>query len=164
MLSHEYMGMPTVLKAVLSGDDNVKTVFYAHEVASVRPIVECEPGHDTMFYNVMERASKKGQILEEVFPQCRTNFKHSLVKAARYCDHVFCVGDYIVKELHFLDEHFGRMGIDLVYNGIPAEPISLEEKHTSRNILRGYAKNLLGSEPTWTFTHVARPVLSKGRF
>ncbi len=162
MLSHEYMGMPTVLKAILSGDDKVKTVFYAHEVASVRPIVEREPGHDTMFYNVMEHADKQGKTLEEIFPQCRSNFKHSLVKAAKYCDHVFCVGDYIVKELHFLDDHFYRMGIDLVYNGIPAEPITLEEKHTSRNILKQYSKNLLGTEPTWTFTHVARPVLSKG--
>jgi len=88
MLSHEYMGMPTVLKAVLSGDDNVKTVFYALEVASVRPIVECEAGHDTMFYNVMDLAAEKGQTLEEIFPQCRTNFKHSLVKAAKYCDQI----------------------------------------------------------------------------
>ncbi|MCK5113396.1 MAG: hypothetical protein KAR11_01385 [Phycisphaerae bacterium] len=162
IVSHEFMGMPTALAAKLDHEYDFKTVFYAHEVAPMRPLVEKSPGHDTMFYNVMEHADKQGKTLEEIFPQCRSNFKHSLVKAAKYCDHVFCVGDYIVKELHFLDDHFYRMGIDLVYNGIPAEPITLEEKHTSRNILKQYSKNLLGTEPTWTFTHVARPVLSKG--
>ena len=39
-LSHEYMGMPLALKAVLHGSPNTRTVFYAHEVASVRPLVE----------------------------------------------------------------------------------------------------------------------------
>ncbi|MBN1555143.1 MAG: hypothetical protein JXA11_10385 [Phycisphaerae bacterium] len=163
ILAHEYMGMPTALKAVLDGRRNVRTVFYAHEVASVRPIVEKLPGHDTMFYNVLGRAETKDQTLEDVFPQVRENFKHPLVKAARYCDHVFAVGDHIASELKFLDSHFLRPGmIDLVYNGIPAEEITLSQKQHSRALLKEYARNLLGEEPTWIFTHVARPVLSKG--
>jgi glycosyltransferase involved in cell wall biosynthesis len=162
LLSHEYMGMPTVLKAVLDGADNVKTVFYAHEVASVRPIVEDLPGHDTMFYNVMKQARKKGLSLEAVFPETLQNYKHPLVRAARYCDHVFAVGDYVEAELHFLDSHFDRMGIDLVYNGIQAEALSLEEKYSSRALLKKYTSNLTGNTPDWIFTHVARPVRSKG--
>ena len=162
LLSHEYMGMPTALKAILDGEDNIKTVFYAHEVASVRPIVENEPGHDTMFYNVMEQAHAAGQTLEEVFPQVHENYKHPLVKASRYCDRIFAVGDYVAKELAFLDTHFSRVETDLVYNGIPAEPCTLAEKKQSREMLGAYLESVLGYRPTWIFTHVARPVLSKG--
>src|SRR5262249_43082960 len=50
IFSHEYMGMPTALAAVLEGPgSNFRTIFYAHEVATMRRIVEAHPGHDTMF-------------------------------------------------------------------------------------------------------------------
>lgn len=162
ILAHEYMGMPTALKAILDGSERVRTVFYAHEVASVRPIVEKKPGHDTMFYNVMARASAEGLTCEELFPFISDSYKHPLVKAARYCDHVFAVGDYIVSELQFLDRHFKTMDIDLVYNGIPAERITVDRKLASRELLQRYAENLFGARPAWVFSHVARPVLSKG--
>jgi hypothetical protein len=162
LLAHEYMGMPTALKAALAGSPNTRTVFYAHEVASVRPIVENTPGHDTAFYNVLRRASADGRSLEQVFPQVLSNYKHPLVKAGRYCDHIFAVGDYIVDELRFLDPHYRRMDIDLVYNGIPDIVLPVEEKQASRDKMACYAENLLERRPTWTFTHVARPVLSKG--
>ena len=162
ILSHEYMGMPTALRAILDGSPRTRTVFYAHEVATVRPIVEDSPGHDTMFYNVMDRASKAGKSCDEVFPWVRANYKHPLVKAARYCDNVFAVGDYVVDELRFLDPHFQTMDIDLVYNGVPAEKITIKEKLASKARLQQYAKNLLDHRPDWIFTHVARPVLSKG--
>ncbi len=162
ILAHEYMGMPTALKAILDGSQNVSTVFYAHEVASVRPIVEKKPGHDTMFYNVLAGASADGRTCEELFPFVSDNYKHPLVKAARYCDHVFAVGDYIVRELQFLDRHFKTMDIDLVYNGIPAERITVDQKLASKDLLRAYAERLFGVRAEWIFTHVARPVLSKG--
>ena len=54
IISHEFMGMPTVLAAMLEPYCNFRTVFYAHEVATIRRIVEEQPGHDTMFYNVMQ--------------------------------------------------------------------------------------------------------------
>jgi len=162
LLSHEYMGMPTALKAVLDGAPRTRTVFYAHEVATVRPIVEKAPGHDTMFYNVMERVAADGRTCEDVFPQVAENYKHPLVKAARYCDHVFAVGDYVVDELKFLDPHFQTMDIDLVYNGIPAEQITFEQRLASKGLLQQYAETLTGRRPDWIFSHVARPVLSKG--
>ncbi len=161
-LAHEYMGMPTALKTILSGAPNTRTVFYAHEVASVRPIVEKMPGHDTMFYNILELAQNSGHDLEDIFPSVVDNCKHALVKAARYCDCVFAVGDYVVDELRFLEHHFRTTEIDLVYNGIPVYPLTLDEKHASRNRMRQYAENLFGHRPDWIFTHVARPVLSKG--
>ena len=162
ILGHEYMGMPTALKAVLAGSPNTRTVFYAHEVASVRPIVEKRAGHDVMFYNVLCAQAGDGRTLEEIFPEVTANYKHALVKAARYCDHVFAVGDYIESELRFLDRHFRTMDIDLVYNGVPALPATLAEKLASRARMQKYAENLFGRKPTWVITHVCRPVLSKG--
>ena len=162
ILSHEYMGMPTALKAVLDGNDNIRTVFYAHEVASVRPIVEDMPGHDTMFYNVLDAAEEQSRFIEDVFPSVHANYKHPLVKAARYCDHIFAVGDFVIREMKFLDPHFETMDIDLVYNGIPAFELTLDEKLAARDRMRTYAETLFGNKPTWVFSHVARPVLSKG--
>jgi len=162
ILAHEYMGIPTALKAVVSQPQRVRTVFYAHEVASVREVVEKCPGHDTMFFNLMERAGRGKLTLEQLFPSVLDNFKHALVKAGRYCDAVFAVGDSIVSELKFLDPHYRTMDVDLVYNGFPAEKISLNERRDAHARMRLYAKNLFGSEPRWIFTHVARPVLSKG--
>jgi len=162
LLAHEYMGMPTALKAVLDGSFGMRTVFYAHEVASVRPVVETSPGHDTMFYKVLDRACGEGKTLEEVFPAVASNFKHQLVKAGRYCDAVFAVGDFVEQELRFIDPHFRTMEIKTVYNGIPSAPLSDAQKRQSGQLLRAYAENLFGSRPTWIFSHVARPVLSKG--
>jgi len=160
-LAHEYMGMATALKAVLAGRPRTRAVFYAHEVASVRPIVEGRPGHDTMFYNVLRTARQSGLTLEDVFPAVAKNFKHPLVKAARYCDGVFSVGDSVIEEMRFLDRYFKTMEIDLVYNGIPAMPLSLKDKRLSRDRMKQYAENLFGVRPDWIMTHVARPVVSK---
>ena len=160
-LAHEYMGMPLALKVILSGSHKSRTVFYAHEVASVRPIVEHYPGHDTMFYNVLQNESSNGRCVQEVFPTVSENYKHPLVKAAMHCDHVFCVGDYVQSELEFLDPHFRTRDCDLVYNGVQAMPLTLEQKHASRDRMKKYAHNLFGVDPTWVFTHVCRPVMSK---
>jgi len=162
ILAHEYMGMPTALKAVLDARTKTRTVFYAHEVASVRPIVEEARGNDTMFYNVLSAASREWRSMEEIFPSVLANYKHPLVKAARYCDHVFAVGDYIESELRFLDPHFRTKEIDLVYNGIPSVPFTLDQKHASRAKMLEYADALLGYRPAWIFTHICRPVVSKG--
>jgi hypothetical protein len=162
ILAHEYMGMPLALKAVLAGAPNTRTVFYAHEVASVRPIVEKAEGHDTMFYNVLGQAGQQDRELQDLFPSVHENYKHPLVRSARYCDRVFAVGDYVREELRFLDRHFRTKDIDLVYNGIPSMKISLAEKRASGERMRAYCRGLFGFTPTWIFTHVARPVLSKG--
>ena len=160
-LSHEYMGMPLALKVVLDGSPNCRTAFYAHEVASVRPLVELHEGHDVMFYNVLERMGDTEQSLEDVFPEVRGNFKHPLVRAARYLDHIFAVGDYVRKELRVIDPHFKYLPIDQVYNGIPARRIDLETKQANKDRMVSYAENLFGDRPNWILTHVARPVLSK---
>jgi hypothetical protein len=160
-LAHEYMGMPLALKAVLQGSPSTRTVFYAHEVASVRPLVEKREGHDTMFYNVLARLLESDRVLEDVFPEVGANFKHAVVRAARYVDHIFAVGDYVEKELRVLESHFRYQPIHRVYNGIPARKINLATRRANKGRMAQYAQNLFGDRPEWILAHVARPVLSK---
>jgi len=162
IISHEFMGMPTVLAAILEPECNFRTVFYAHEVATMRHIVEEHPGHDTMFYNVIKQAHREGLCVSEVFGDQSTYFKHCLVEASKYCDRIFAVGDYVVDELRFLAPEFETAEIDIVYNGIPAYQIGLEEKRASKAKLQKYCENLLGYKPDYVFTHVTRLVRSKG--
>ncbi|MCF7956408.1 MAG: glycosyltransferase [Phycisphaerae bacterium] len=162
IVAHEYMGMPTALAAKLDDSFDFKTVFYAHEVATMRPIVEKSPGHDTMFYNVMENAHENGMYVNEVFGDQNHYFKHALVDASRFCDTILAVGDYVVKELKFMAPEFDLADIDLTYNGIPAFEISMEEKHNSKRKLQDYCYNLLGLRPDYVFTHVTRMTPSKG--
>jgi hypothetical protein len=162
IISHEFMGMPTALAAILETECNFKTIFYAHEVATMRHIVEEHPGHDTMFYNVIKQAHGEGLYVNEVFGDQSNYFKHSLVEASKYCDRIFAVGDYVVEELRFLAPEFESAPIDIVYNGIPAYQINLAEKQASKSKLQQYCENLLGYKPDYVFTHVTRLVRSKG--
>jgi hypothetical protein len=162
VISHEFMGMPTALAAVLESCCNFKTIFYAHEVATMRRIVEEHHGHDTMFYNAMKRAHKNELFVNDVFGDQNTYFKHSLVEASKYCDHIYAVGDYVMDELRFLAPEFENARINVVYNGIPAYKISVQDKLASKKKLRRYCENLLGYKPDFIFTHVTRLVKSKG--
>ena len=163
ILSHEYMGMPTALAAIMeSGKSNFRTIFYAHEVATMRRIVEGHPGHDTMFYNVMRSAMAAGHFVEDVFGDQSGYYKHALVKAAKYCDGIFAVGDYTLKEIRFLGPEFLAVDAQVAYNGVPCWKIDAAEKMNSRRKLQQYCKTLLKYEPDYVFTHVTRLVPSKG--
>ena len=162
VVSHEFMGMPTVLAAIVDAGCNWRTAFYAHEVATMRRIVEKHPGHDTMFYNAMKRGQERKLCVSEVFGNQSWYFKHVLVEASRYCDAICAVGDYIVDELRFLAPGFQTTRIDTVYNGIPAYESSVGEKLHSKRKLQVYCERLLGYRPDFVFTHVTRLVQSKG--
>ncbi len=162
IISHEFMGMPTALAGILEPSCNFGTIFYAHEVATMRRIVEEHPGHDTMFYNVMRKAHSEGLNVTEVFGEQDSYFKHCLVEASKYCDRIIAVGDYVVDELRFLASEFETADIDIVYNGIPAYQIDVAEKIASKGKLQQYCENLLGYKPDFIFTHVTRLVQSKG--
>ena len=162
VISHEFMGMPAALAAMIERNCNFKTVFYAHEVATMRHIVEEHPGHDTMFYNAMHKAHDEERNVNEVFGDQSHYFKHSLVEASKYCNRIYAVGDYVMDELRFLAPEFDSAQIDIVYNGIPAYQISVEEKLASKEKLQQYCENLLHYKPDFVFTHVTRLVRSKG--
>src|SRR5205085_3576119 len=134
---HEYMGMPTCLAAVMEGEaGNFRTIFHAHECATMRRIVEGHQGHDTMFYNVMRSAMAEGHFVDDVFGDQNGYYKHALVRAARFCDTIFAVGDYTLKEMRFLGAELMHVNAQLAYNGVPCWKISVEEKMASRNKLR----------------------------
>jgi hypothetical protein len=162
IISHEFMGMPTVLAAKLDSTYDFRTVFYAHEVAPMRLIVEKNSGHDTMFYNTMKRARQMRLSVSEVFGDQSHLFKYALVDASRHCDAILAVGDSVVEELRFMAPEFSLADIDVSYNGVPAYEIGLAEKHESKAKLQQYCENLLGYRPDFVFTHVTRLVMSKG--
>jgi glycogen synthase len=162
IVAHEFMGMPTALAAILEKSCDFKTVFYAHEVATVRNIVEKQSGHDTMFYNVMKYCQENKFYINEVFGDQSDYFKHPLVEASKHCDYIFAVGDYTADELRFLSPEFEMANINIVYNGIPAQRITAAEKIRSKGKLQQYCENLLGYRPDFIFTHVTRLVKSKG--
>lgn len=161
-LAHEYMGMPTALKAVIEDEEDVHTAFYAHEVATVRPHVEAHGGHDTRFYNVMAEARRLGLYIEDVLGDQWGAYRHALIDRAQFCDAVFAVGDQVVEEYEFLSPACAEASISLVYNGIPSADITLADKQASKARLAEYCENLLGYTPDHVFTHVTRLVLSKG--
>lgn len=162
ILAHEFMGMPTALAGLLDPAHNYRTLFYAHEVAPIRKVVEDHPGHDTMFYNVLKQARRDNLYMEDVFGDQRHFFKHALVHASRFCDNILAVGDEVVNELRFLDPAFRHVDIDLCYNGLPAYDVSMDELRQSQERLRHYADNLLGFRPDYLFSHVTRTTVSKG--
>ena len=162
IISHEFMGMPTVLAAKLEPYCNFRTVFYAHEVATMRRIVEERAGHDTMFYNVIQQAYKDGLYVDDVFGDQSSYFKHALVEASKYCDRIYAVGDLVADEMRFLAPDFETVDINIVYNGVPAYDISIDEKRQAKEKLQGYCESLLGCRPDYIFTHVTRLVRSKG--
>ena len=115
-----------------------------------------------MFYNTMARAMEQGLSVSDVFGDQSGFYRHALIARSHFCDAIFAVGDHIPQELRFLGPQFEDREIDLVHNGVPAVAISLEEKLGSRALLQQYAENLLGWRPDTVFTHVTRPVISKG--
>jgi hypothetical protein len=161
ILCHEFMGLPLWYAAELNAAGRFKSAFVAHEVATVRPIVESDGGHDTRFYNVMRRAIDENMYLEDVFGAQTWNFKNDMLRTAARCDHVLAVGDLVVDELRFLSPQFRNKRIDLVYNGTPSKPVALKDIRASAAKLRGYAQSLVGFEPTFIFSHVTRMVVSK---
>ncbi len=162
IVAHEFMGLGLAYRAIMQGDNRYKTVFYAHEVATVRPLIEDGEGRDIAFYNALRRGRAEGTYIEDYFGTQNGYFKHALVRQAWRCDAVLAVGDLVVDELRFLGPEFAKRTIDLVYNGVPAHQLSRAEKERASDKLKAVCEGLLGWKPEWLFTHVTRLVRSKG--
>ena len=161
IVAHEWLGLPVVFAAQINEPEQWRTVFYAHEAATARMLVEGHDGHDTRFYNALLRARDSHLPLDTVFGDQSAYFKHAIVRQAVHCDAIFAVGDLVREELRFLGGHFTNYAIDLVYNGINVEEITVAERLESKRRLQDYCLTLLGYRPDFVFTHVARLVLSK---
>ena len=160
-ISHDFMGLPLALKVKLEGQPSDRTIFHAHEVATARGLTEGRAGHDTMFYNVMRRAAASGLCLDQTFGSQHHYWKHAIFCLAHFLDGIFAVGDLVAEEFRFLGEAFRRGHIDCVFNGIPSEQITYEERQRNRSALQDFAEGLTGRRPNLILTHVARPVVSK---
>jgi hypothetical protein len=163
IVAHEFMGLPFCYSAMLHARDRYCTVFYGHETAAVRSIIESHPGHDTMFYNVLAQAASRGRHLDEVFGDQSSFYKQGLVQPVpAHLDNILAVGDWVVKEMRFLGPAWTNANIDLVYNGVPSYRTTLDQKAASRGRLQQYCMSLLGYRPDYVFAHVTRFVPSKG--
>ena len=163
LVSHEYMGMPTVLAAMMDPLCAFKTIFYAHETATAQQIIQTRPGHDTMFYSVLNWAKHNGYYLTELFGTQDNSFKHALITAARYCDNIVGVSHRVAQELAFLGPELSTVDIDVAWNGLsPTAPIDAQQKHASKAKLQDYAQSLLAHPVDHIFSHVCRMTTSKG--
>jgi hypothetical protein len=161
IIAHEWLGMPVVYAAQLVEPGQWRTIFYAHETATARRLVEENSGHDTRFYNALRKAREWNIDLEAVFGNQDDLFKHPILKTAARCNSLFAVGDLVMEELRFLGGALTHAHIDLVYNGIPDADTTILAKLESKRLLQDYAEKLLGFVPDYIFTHVTRLVLSK---
>jgi glycosyltransferase involved in cell wall biosynthesis len=158
LISHEFMGIPTVLAARVRLP-MLRTVYWAHEVPSVRDMIEQQAEHRLGFDQAME--TRDGLLSYKELLRERGGFKHALVSRAHVAHRIFAVSDRIAQELELLSTDFRRTPIEVVYNGLPVRPTELEARLASREILRNYAEAVVGFRPDYVFTHVARPVASK---
>lgn len=162
VVAHEYMGLPTALAAKLRPEWQMRTIYHAHEVGTIRGIVDQSAGHDTMFYNVLRTGKEQGLFVEDIFGDQHGSYRHALVEASRHLDVTLAVGDLVMEELKFLSPDLAASDIRLAYNGIPAYEISADEAATSKSRLQTYVETLLGYRPDHVFTHVTRMTPSKG--
>jgi hypothetical protein len=161
IIAHEWLGLPLAFCALRHRPDAYRTVFYAHETATARLLVETNAGHDTRFYNAMFKARANGLYLENIFGDQHAYFKHPLILAAAQCHGVIAVGNLVVEELRFLSPLFEQRAMPLVYNGVPSEAITLSDRWLCKEKLQHYTQALFGFRPTWIFSHVTRLVPSK---
>jgi hypothetical protein len=163
ILSHEYMGVPTVLASMLADDsDAFRSIFHAHEVATIRRLVEDHPGHDARFYNAMRAGRARGEYAGDVFGSQDDFYKHALISNVARFDELFGVGDSVLEEFQFLSPDMEEVRATLAYNGTPHFEIDAAEKERSRNLVLDYCQTLLGHRPDLILTHVTRLVSSKG--
>ena len=161
VISHNCTGVPTLLCAIQKPFSHVTTVFCAHEVPSIREIVEAHPGHDTMFYNVMDQALRENLYIEEVFGEPCHTFQHALTQAASHCHRILAVGHNVAREMRFLGPDLQNKTMDIMYEGLSPKKTNLTERHHAKNKLQAYCEELLSYTPDWIFSHVAKHIKSK---
>lgn len=165
LFSHEYMGMCSALALEIDKKTGRRkgdtTIFYAHEVSTARIVVENHPGHDLSFYNILNIDRDSGISLEETFGSYAHHSRSELVKRAHFLDYIFAVSDITKEELVYLSPQTDTEKIKVVYNGIPIEKSSFEEKEKSMEVIKKYCDSLLNFKPDYIFTHVARLINSK---
>lgn len=162
VISHDYSGVPTLLCMLIRPFCHATTVFYAHEVSTIRNIIEAHPGHDTMYYNVMNQATLRNLHIDDVFGEPCHTFQHVLTTAASHCHRILAVGDRVASEMRFLGHGLETKNIDVVHEGLSLEAIDLATRREAKTKLQTYCNTLLGYTPDWIFSHVAKHIKREG--
>lgn len=162
VLSHEYMGMPTALLAAGDERRRFRTILHAHECATARPIVERHHAHDAAFYPAMRAAMAEGGSVEDVFGPQDHFYRHALVERAHHLDLTIAVGEATREEMRFLSPAMRASRVEVVPNGVPSGRIDADRRREGRERVFEWLDNVLGWRPDFLFTHVTRPVISKG--
>lgn len=164
LISHEFMGICTALMAASEPRSRrrFRTYFHAHECSTARRIVEDHPGHDIAFYPAMRRAMAAGLRVGDVFGDQSSYARHALVSRVHHLDGTLAVGDETAAEIRFLSRDFDAARVELCYNGVPSASLDMSAKKAARARLDRWARAVFGFTPDYLFTHVARPVISKG--
>lgn len=163
--SHEYMGIPSLLALELREDFSPEKhfrIFYAHEVAPVRRIVENLPGHDIAFYNLLNKAKYTHQSLEEIFGSQMNWYRTALVKLAQRVERIFAVGDLVAEEYKFLCPEVDSKKIKVVYNGLFLDHMDYEKKLKSREKFILCLSQKGCEKVDMIISHTCRLVKSKG--
>ncbi len=162
LISHEYMGMCTALAAAMDPQRRLRTIFHAHECSTARSLVERLPGHDLAFYPAMHRALDSGRHLAAVFGDQSDNPRHALVSQVHRLDLTLAVGEETAAEMRFLGRQSERARTQVCFNGVPSEPLTMVDVERSRKLVFDWIERAYGFRPDYLFTHVTRPVISKG--
>ncbi len=144
LIGHEWLAMPLLLAAQLDQPGQWCTIFFAHETATVRRLVEERPGHDTSFYNAMFKAKEWNLSLEAIYGNQDHDHKHPLIRLATRCDAIFAVSDVVADELRFLGGRFANSKIEVVYNGSTTEQITLAEKQAVQGTAAAVCRTPVG--------------------
>ena len=155
LISHDTVGVPCALAAIMDPLGSFKTIYLAHQVPTVRRLVESNPGHDTLLYNALNWARQNQYYVGELFGPQDSSFQYALTNAAQFCDNIITVSEQVKQELRFLGPRFDTLNLDTVHHGLSAQKYSLERKKISHTRLQQYAGNLLGYIPDYIFTHTA---------
>ncbi|MEM0220195.1 MAG: hypothetical protein QW213_07690, partial [Thermoproteota archaeon] len=163
--SHEYMGIPSLLALELSPDYHPlkhKRIFYAHEIAPARRLVESLGGADISFYNILKKAKNLNLSLEDIFGPQDDWYRTVLVKLTERFDKIFSVGDWIIEEYKFLCPKVEEKKLVKVYNAVSVTNIDFQTKLSARKKIVNWIKHHIGYEPDVLITHICRLVKSKG--
>ena len=129
ILAHEYMGMP-------AGAEGGAGRLAQHADGLLRARGGLGPARSSRRTPATTRCSttswpgrrERRQDVEDVFPAVHDNYKHPLVKAARYCDHVFAVGDYVERSCGSWTRTSARWTSTWSTTACPSLPLTLAEK------------------------------------
>ena len=162
LIAHEWLGLPVIFSALLRDDCCYRTIFYAHEVATARLLVEEQR---RARHPLLQRAAPGPAAGREPRPGLRRPLVVLQTRDAparrRVRPHLrggrSDRGRAAVPRRRLLRPRRSTWST----TASRAAPIDLEQKLASRELLLQYAENLYGFRPDYIFTHVTRMVPSK---